>query len=511
MKKSKSILIIQKSILIIQTFTDKQVQVFNCFVQKNTNKGNKCRDISMYICENFGKWDEEKFFSKIVTTFNLKKSSRLANVFLSLLERHILSMTFEEEKTMLKEEKMKMEVKKKLALLDFYLKKNISRIFGEAFTELKDSLHNYPFRGEFYYRIKYRIIRKSRSLNTRYYLQLNQDYSNNNIFQENINYYYLYLNLKLIASSLNQQIEQSLHFPVDLKIIEYFPVEYVKKENGVYIWYLVVQFLQSKSSFEELYVNLQKNSRILPKVDARNLFTLLENFLKKDSPNFKGITRYKKLIYLYDLQLKKGIIQETQTLVPALFNNIITVALKLKDEKEKDYIQWTEDFLQENYENLVIGNSKQEQKLKAIIKPYNKARCLWTRKKFKEAFEILSLIIDQDNKGLDALQKLRVDRLLLQICYELEEVEELEKSITKLRTYISRNKEGLGEVIVNAHLKMIEICKQLLAIQEKMSYTYSYQIDENKMKKMKKEINEAKDLYEREWLLEKWEEINKQI
>ncbi len=49
------------------------------------------------------------------------------------------------------------------------------------------------------------------------------------------------------------------------------------------------------------------------------------------------------------------------------------------------------------------------------------------------------------------------------------------------------------------------------SIQEKINHVYKYEPDQDKWKKIKKEITDTPYLYEREWLLEKWEEINRRF
>ena len=505
-----------KCVLIIKSFSKNELKDFGKFLTQNIQERNKCRKFFDYIYKTYGKIENERFDSQKVyryvfpnKAFNLSQLSKLKNEFLQLLEAYILSQYHNQKKTLnqKEEDKYQLEVKRKAALFDFYMEKQIKELWLNTFLEVKESLDNYPFRGEFYYRMKFEINRKARFLATRINTDFLQDYFST--AQRDLDNYYLISSLVIKANDLNIQI-LCLSLPSSINVLE--PIEEkilnsIENEMGIYTWYLSVQFLQSICSFQEIYEHLQKHIDLFLKPDAKILFTFLENFLGKDSPNYKGITRYKKVIDLYDLQLQKGIIQGTYSLVPTLFNNIITVALKLKGEKEKDYIQWAEEFLHKYYKNLILGDSREEQKLKAVIKPYNEARCLWARGKWNDAIEIMNPIIEQDNKGLDAIQKLQIDRLVLKICYELEDTEKFEKSIGKLRTYISRNKESLGEVIVNAHLKMIEVSRQLFDIKGEILYTYKYQPDVNELQTIRDTITQTEHLYEREWLLEKLKEI----
>ncbi|MGB1242146.1 MAG: hypothetical protein ACPG49_06475 [Chitinophagales bacterium] len=492
-----------------------------------------------YIVKFNGQYTNENFTEEAVfkglfgkhEDFVQSKISKLKKEFLQLLDSFLSSQNLYKKNS--KNEKgieegerdLGLKVQHRLDMFLYYTNRfKASEIWIYAYEALEDSLQNYPYKGEFYHQMRYELNNCARILKSRMKVKLSED-----PFEEVLKYlddYYLISILKIVAQDRNRQIlhlsnlsnlskPPKLEIEIKIEEIRKLPIEETLKKEGISTWYLAVLFLlpnpSNKPSFSEINQHLDQHIEDLPKSEARILSTFLENFLGMDREILKGKKRYEALYRIYQLQLKKHIIQETQSLTYRLFNNIVTVALRLvsaseNDEEKNYYIEGAEHFISQYFDKIVIGESGEEKKIQQKIKPYNEASLFLAKKDVKKAWGIIKKFKLKPKLGAkhpDALFKLAIDRLVLKVAYELKEAEEFLNSCNRIGVYVNKKDSSLSQATVKAHQTLITIAQNLF----KQAVLFKRNRKKHKIKNLIEETKATQLVYEKDWLLQKGLEL----
>lgn len=192
----------------------------------------------------------------------------------------------------------------------------------------------------------------------------------------------------------------------------------------------------------------------------------------------------RNLFKLYNFGMDEGLILTKSTVTPIMFNNLVTVALQL------DEIEFLEEFLW-----------KREELLPSI---WNKDAITWANA--KKAYHLYQLpkVIDLDNEYncKHWLYKIQIRVILLQTYYDLVEQkayrpDTLLKHLEAFKTFIVRNKDKYV-FRPDVYLLLIHFTGKLYHIGKD-----NQPLNCEKYDALKKEVQEAKGLFGRNWLLKK--------
>jgi outer membrane PBP1 activator LpoA protein len=236
-----------------------------------------------------------------------------------------------------------------------------------------------------------------------------------------------------------------------------------------------------ENKYFEILKNLsKKNIGKLSSLDKVNMFTMMINFCH-DMIN-SGKLGYRAERFLLDKEYLSNKLFESYGLHISLFIAIAKNALRLKEFK------WAEDF-HKSFANKIESSARE------FALNYIKAEMFFAKKQYGKALESLSkLKIEQSN------QKQYTRNLMLQIYYETRNWEAARSIIDTSRHFL-HNDKYLSEVGKENSLNFVKFTEMLLRASEKPDGNFIYNI--------KREINSSINAQNKDWLLEKIEELSK--
>ncbi len=229
------------------------------------------------------------------------------------------------------------------------------------------------------------------------------------------------------------------------------------------------------ADFQRLKETIIKNSALFPLNEIRDLYLLAINFCIKKLNSGERIFEIEAL-ELYKNGLENGAILENGQLSPYTYKNVMMLALK-----QGEYA-WAEQFLQNFKKHLP------ERERENLFK-YNLALYYFRLKNYPKAMDLL-----QEVTLKEVLFNLDARRVLMCIYYELSEFAALDSLLESFTVYLHRQKViGYHK---NSYQNLIKFVKKLLSLDFK---------NEVLKAQLKDEINNTKELTERDWLLEQLE------
>ncbi len=274
--------------------------------------------------------------------------------------------------------------------------------------------------------------------------------------------------------------EANIHFLPEF--LEYVQGSSFLKEPAVKAYFLVIQMLQfsnEEGHFFELKEYLKERGSVFPKEELNNLYTHLKNFCIDKKINFGHSEYFHELFELYQSTLKNELIFEDNALPPHHYKNIITVGLNIKA------FDWVEDFIIDYTPKLPKIN--QENALN-----YNLAKVYFSQFQYEKVIEQLREV---EYKNLD--YALGGKLMLLKTYFELEEDIALDSLIDSFRIYLRRNRL-ISKEVRQQYLNVLRFVKKLSTIAP---------YDKKTIVKTKNQILNCKALADKNWILEKVEEL----
>jgi hypothetical protein len=194
-----------------------------------------------------------------------------------------------------------------------------------------------------------------------------------------------------------------------------------------------------------------------------------------------------KLFNLYELGIGEKLIFTKPTVTPIMFNNFVTIALKLnKIDLLKEFLWKRELFLPNAWSQDAIT---------------------WAESKLAYQLGLFSKVITLNEKYIvqQWMYKLQMKVILLQTYYELVEAKEyrydtLKNHLGSFKKFINRNKEKY-RFRPEPYLFLIFFTKKIHKVNSKKE---SQMIKE--LKKIEEAIQKEKALFGRNWLLKKIDE-----
>jgi hypothetical protein len=254
-----------------------------------------------------------------------------------------------------------------------------------------------------------------------------------------------------------------------------------KIESGVYrcppsvlAYFYAYKALTGSSQlidFQTLKNIIIHDGHLFPKNEIRDLYLLAINFCIKKL-NSGGRIFETEALDLYKNGLENGAILENKTLSPFTYKNVMMLALKHSEHV------WAEQFL------LDFKKYLPERERENLFK-YNFALFHFRQKNYPKAMQLL-----QEVTLKEVLYNLDARRVLMCIYYELGELAALDSLLESFTVFLHRQKD-LG-YHKNNYQNLIKFVKKLLQMDLKSEVLKA---------QLRKEIEETKELTERDWLL----------
>ncbi len=242
---------------------------------------------------------------------------------------------------------------------------------------------------------------------------------------------------------------------------------------AVYYHYYRAATEDSDDQFEFFRQRLLQDQEQFSRLEARDLYLLAINFCIKRLN--RGETYHTRVAFqLYQEGFSRKFFGENTFLSRFTYKNVVALGLNLGE------VDWVKSFVHDYRASL-------DPKYRESNFSYNLARVHFIQGDYDKAMQLL-LYIDEK----DLLLNLDAKIILLMIYYERSELEALESLLNSFQTYLSR-KKVIGYHKVH-YLAMVQLTRKLLNISPG---------DDNAKHKLKQEIEAAKILPQRPWLLAK--------
>lgn len=243
---------------------------------------------------------------------------------------------------------------------------------------------------------------------------------------------------------------------------------------------VIVSFTKSddESHFEALLVELNLNAPDLTKADLRECYYMAQNYCALRINQGKNLYYY-KVFEIFKTMVDKDILVEDNQLPEAVFKNIITASLGVRE------FAWTEQFIQQ-YANFLPARIREN------ARRFNLAYLYFHQKEYTKVIEHL-----RDVELNDVVYALGAKSILVRTYYEQGEYLALDSLIDSFKIYLRRNK------VISKNLKR-EYNNYLNIIKKLASLTSS---DRKVISDLRARVMQASYDMPKHWLLRKIEEI----
>lgn len=238
-----------------------------------------------------------------------------------------------------------------------------------------------------------------------------------------------------------------------------------------YFGYYLMARPEEAENFARFKALLLSQAEQLPPDERRDLYLIAINFCIK-KVNALQENYYREALDLYKFALQNQLLVENGNLSPFAFNNIVAIALKVRET------DWAEHFILDNARFL-------EKKQRLATSSLNLARVEYVRRDFKKALLHLQVA---DYK--DLINNLISKTLQLKIFFESGDLDLVDAHLNALHTYIRRQRV-MGYHRTN-YLNVVKHARALLNLPPG---------DEQERQRLRERIESEETLTEKDWLL----------
>ncbi len=442
----------------------------------------KNRDVyekfAQVVLDEITKTDEEELIPIDKIGKALKLSDARVNSLLNELHTHLKGFVITE--LSIADELRKIE--DGIKLLVFYNARHLDEYYLNLYDKLEKALQKYKVRDEFYYRSKLAIaqehsIYKYRTQPEGTFLQQVSDA---------LDIYFVWHKLTQSAVMINHSNIHSTDFQFHLleQVVSHVKTNPYPDNPALSLWsdaYELLMNLDNVECHQRLEQAAFEQIDTLAKRDGRNLFIILANSLRRletDQDEY-----YRRIFKYYTFQIEHDLLLIEGIFPPRLFDNIVTIALRVKDP------DWTVNFIEENLKKL-------EPKVQKVERGYNIARCHFASGDFNTC--LLELARIEKVKFNDIHLNLARRRLTIQAYFEVEHtdteysVNQPDRAISALKKFLHKNKEALSPEHERANLDFARFVNRLCEANS-----------DKKIQKLGEEVTATRLLPCKTWLMQK--------
>jgi len=367
------------------------------------------------------------------------------------------------------------KLRSRLMLSRIFRQRRLNKCFQSNLKKTEQLLEEFPKRTEGYYQnvldfqlenMKFAIPNRRTS-----HLYFQEISETNDVL-------YLIRKLKTACSQLTHQSVYKTDY--DNGLLKYF-INEIENEHyldipAIAIFYYCFKFLSEENSlgyFQKFKKELTEHKDHFTNDDLKGHYRLGVNYCIRKLN--EGDENYAKEGWeLYKKGLEEEVILENNQLTRFTFNNMVAMALRLKE------FEWVEQFIQAK-KHLLKEDFRHQTEM------FNFARLEFDRGEFGQA-----LLHLQEAEYKDLVNSLIAKMLQIKIYFELKEFETLESVLDSFAQFIRRRE--VSDFHRNIFLNNIRFIRKIRS-------TPSY--NKSALAQIRQNILVEKDLSERVWLLEK--------
>ncbi len=468
-----------KAVQIIKSFSKVERNRLTKFIDSPYfNSNDKLSAYYHSFINNVNSIQEPSLQDSACSIYNKKLSkdefNKINHALLELVTQYLQQENLKSKKLLLENLLVNEVIKRKIELLEKQAFKQAERTKKRAlersFDHLLESyrLEHYRFMNtsEFERKVKSKRNFSGEEINS-----INQ--SLNDLFAtEKLRVYCMYL-------SWNRVVGLKIEFPL-IKYVE----RWVKNNNTkplTQIYYLVSKTFtdfENDTHYYELKKLLESNKDTFNANEGRIIYDAILNYCIQKT-NIGEASFQEELLTAYINSLEQGYLLVNNQLSPTSFRNICFIGTRLKR------FDWVESFI--NKYNALLPLEFRKNAL-----TFNQARLAFYRKDYLMVLELLNQV-EYEDIGYNLNSK----TLMLASYYELDEYLSLTSLIESFRAYIRRLK-GTTKERKSFYMDLLKYTQKLTKIEPR---------DRKALIKLKEEVTHKKGVVNKQWLLEKIEEL----
>ncbi len=298
-------------------------------------------------------------------------------------------------------------------------------------------------------------------------------------FDQSLDHFYLAQKLKNYCNALNYK--NIINKDFEIGFIEVLLRELAGRITtyppAIQVYYQVMLTLseqEDEAVFYQLRALLKQFGDLFPQPELRELYIFAQNYCIKRINTGKR-EYFRELYGIYDTLLEKGTIFNRGELLPWDLKNMVAVGLRIGE------FDWLEKIIHTHSHRLPEG-------FRANAITYNLAMVHFHKKEYQKVIELLREVEYQD-----LFYALDGKWLLIKTYYELDELEAMEALLESFRIFLLRHRL-IAKTKQRQYLNLIRFVKKMNRLQWN---------NESAVEKLRKKIEDAADVADRVWLLEK--------
>lgn len=371
-----------------------------------------------------------------------------------------------------------------ISLMRFYNRNKLTSHFKNAYVQVQKKQDDFIYRNADYYYRQF-LIEHEYDLFKSIKLENSTGEMNHSQRSKMLDIFYLSKKLNVLCLMYNRERISNIEYPMFFKdeILAILPKSDYAKLPVIALLHqalLLLKDVENSEHYFRLKNLLSENGKLLNKMEQRTLYTYLENTARNIFENRNEY--YNELFKLYDAQLQNEVLYIEGFLLPAVFKNIVVVALKLNQ------VDWVADFLDKNQHKIPPEYEDSED-----VHSYCLAQLCFKQNKFDDVLELLNKMAFND-----IYTKMDIRRLYLRVYYERKNDITFEGMVNSFRKFLNKNQFNISPVHIEANRSFINISNKIYNVLKK---------DQEKLNIIEKQIDHTKVLPAKEWLQEKLREL----
>jgi hypothetical protein len=427
-------------------------------------KGRKDIDMNKYQV-----W-EKLFMNK---DFDDKYFRKLTSDLSKLLERYLAQQIYEENNVLINNH-----------LLQGITRKNAFNMYNSALSNAERLVERNFNRNADYYYQQYQL-EKSKFNFTSEFEKKSKKQSKVSLFNikeisDNLDIFFISEKLKLYCTLLSarsiKKIELNLNFIEE--VIQIVNSNNLLQYPSIAVYYQIYLTLiesVNEEHYHRLKIIINKNIHLFPPDEANDIYESALNYCIRKANSGRS-EFYNELLALYKDMLEKNSYEFTNKLNPTNFRNIVFTAARVNDFK------WAEWFINEYKEKL-------DDKYRDNAVTYNLARLNYYKKDYDKVKKYLR-DVEFDDMGYE----LNAKTILIITYYDTDDYDPLYSLLESFNMFLNRNKKTIPDQKIKALKTLIKFVKRLMNIRPS---------DQKSVQKLKQEIENAGDIPDKQWLLDR--------